>query len=71
MYICTLIHTHIYTGASWRPVVQVSLTMHQEITLVCICRLKMCLHVTMTLNDIYMSNNFDLISLRRLIFNPT
>jgi len=30
----------------------------QEITLVCTCRLRMCLYVTMTLNDIYMSNNF-------------
>jgi len=43
---------------------------HQEITLVCICRSRMCLHVTMTSNDLYMSNNFYLISLRRLIFNP-
>ena len=40
----------------------------QEITLVCICRLRMRLYVTMTLNDIYISNNFYLISLRRLIF---
>jgi len=44
---------------------------HQEITLVCICRLRMCLYVTMTLIDIYISKNFYLISLRRLIFNPT
>jgi len=44
---------------------------HQEITLVCICRLRICLHVTMSLNDIYVSNNFYLISLRQLIFNQT
>jgi len=44
--------------------------MHQEITLVCMCRLRMCLYVTMTLNDIYVYNNFYQISLRRLIFNP-
>ena len=31
---------------------------HQEITLVCICRLRMCLYVTMTLIDIYISKNF-------------
>ena len=44
---------------------------HQEIMLVCIWRLRMCFYVTMTLNDIRMSNNFYLIGLRRLIFNPT
>ena len=43
-------------------------SVHQEITLVCTCPLRMCLYVTMTLVDIYMSNNFYLISLRRLIF---
>jgi len=30
----------------------------QQITLVCICRIRMRLYVIMTLNDIYMSNNF-------------
>jgi len=33
-----------------------------------LCRLRMCFYVTVTLKDIYMSNNFDLISLRRLFF---
>ena len=42
-----------------------------EITLVCTCRLRMCLYVTMTLNNNYMSNYFNLISLRRLNFDPT
>ena len=46
-------------------------TPHQEITLVCICRLRMCLYVTMTWKDICMLNNFYLISLRQLIFDPT
>ena len=31
---------------------------HQEITLVYICRIRMHLYVIMSLNDIYMSNNF-------------
>ena len=32
--------------------------LHQEITLVCVCRIRIRLYVIMTLNDIYMSNNF-------------
>jgi len=32
--------------------------LHQEITLVHICRIRMCLYVIKSLNDIYMSNNF-------------
>ena len=45
--------------------------LHQEITLVYICRIRMRLYVNKSLNDIYMSNNFWLTSLRRIIFNPT
>jgi len=37
----------------------------------CICRIRMRLHVKMTLNDIYMSNDFQLISLRRISFYTT
>ena len=44
---------------------------HQEITLVYICRIRMRLYVIKSLNDIYMSNNFELTSLRRIIFYPT
>jgi len=44
---------------------------HQEITLVYICRIRMRLYVIKSLNDIYMSNNFYLISLRRIISYPT
>ena len=44
---------------------------HQEITLVFICRIRMRLYVIKTLNDIHMSNNFELISLRRIIFYST
>jgi len=44
---------------------------HQEITLVYICRIRMRIYVIKSLKDIYMSNNFELTSLRRIIFYPT
>ena len=45
--------------------------LHQEITLVYTCRIRMRIYVIKSLNDIYMSNNFWLTSLRRIILYPT
>jgi len=44
---------------------------HQEITLVNKCCLRMCLNFTMTLKDIYMSINSYRLSLHCIILNPT
>ena len=59
-YICTYtnMHTHTYvhehTCASITPSTRWS---QEEITLVYICRIRMCLYVIKSLNDIYMSYN--------------
>jgi len=46
-------------------------SIHQEITTVYICRIRLSSYVIKPLNDIYMSHKFEPISLRRIIFYPT
>ena len=45
-------------GAEWIKVKPSKAELHQEITLVYICRIRMRLYVIKSLNDINMSNNF-------------
>ena len=50
---------------------RVSHSIHLEITLVYVCRLRMCLYVEISLNNIHMSTKFYPLGFCRLIFYPT
>ena len=67
---CVLISPGARSHSRWHTVVAMA-DAHQEITLVYICRIRMRIYVIKSLNDIYMSNNFYMTSLRRIILYPT